>query len=147
MSLISIPMTTPLELPTSALVKEWIDSTNFDDLELPNIGFAQQFFDACIRVFFAIWPKIKSNDAFEPHQIHTLREILGNLHLFRVGFQEDTLTCALSQSDKLQNSVLETTYDISQVILQSTVFSLNTMPRFSKRLHIHKLNFGSLYFS
>ena len=106
-------------------MQEWIDGTSIQRASKPenrgivDVSITQELFDACVGVFFAVWPKIKSSNDFERYQVNALKEVLGNLHLFSVGFQEGELTRALSQSDELRDSILEIVSDISQSILNS----------------------------
>ena len=118
-------MTTASDLLKGRITQEWIDGTSIQRASKPesrdigDVSIAQELFDACVGVLFAMWPKIKSSNYLERYEINVLKEVLGNLHLFSVSFQEGKLTRAMSQSDELRDSVLEIVSDISQSVLNS----------------------------
>ena len=131
---------------TSSFTQEWIDRTNLQraskllNHDSADESLAQELLDSCLDVSFAVWPKIKLSNTFEEHQLHALKEVLGSLHLFSVGFQDGKLAYALSQSDELRDSVLEVVADISQSILNSRLQYLNMELRYSRRAGIHRVN-------
>ena len=108
---------------TSTFTQQWIESTSLQkalklvDDGTEDVSLAQELLDACLEVCSVLWPQLKSSKAFEVHQLNALKEVVGNLHLFSVGFSDGKLTCALSQSDELGDSVLEVVSAISQSIL------------------------------
>ena len=135
-------MTTPPDYfkgrtASSAFTKAWIEDTSLQHASKPanpdtvDVSLAQELLDVCLEVLAALWPKVKSSNAFEAHQLCALKEVLGNLHLFAEGFQDRRLTCALSQSDELRDTVLEVLSDISQSILSGMLLFHNLKPRSS----------------